>query len=310
MGKKLTHEEFLKKLWEKNQYYRNGDFKVVGEFVDKYTTILIENKYGYLKVHPRCLFSNGQINSYQALDKEDYTLKELKDKNKAVFDKTLSVEIKGSKCLVQTIYGEVYIEKMSLFKNKDYSINTAVNKTEFWVERNRYIREDFNQIDYSLVNYISNSNKVHLRCKIHDYEYFQRPSHHTAGVQGCVYCMKQVIMYTSENIKKHKEFFDHHFSFLYVVHLSSETESFYKVGITAKDRFKYRLKALRKDYNVKVVYTQEGLTKDNFNLEQRFLREFKNYKYVPGIKFTGYTECLTTNPIDEYYDWFNNYYHE
>lgn len=43
-----------------------------------------------------------------------------------------------------------------------------------------------------------------------------------------------------------------------------------------------------------------------YQLEQRFLKEFSNYKYTPKIKFTGHTECLKTNPVAEYYQWFNS----
>ncbi len=35
MGKRLTNEEFLEKLWEKNEHYRNGEFEVIGDFERK-----------------------------------------------------------------------------------------------------------------------------------------------------------------------------------------------------------------------------------------------------------------------------------
>jgi hypothetical protein len=44
MPKKLTHEEFLEKLWQKNEHYRNG------EYVKGYTECLSINPldaYGY-----------------------------------------------------------------------------------------------------------------------------------------------------------------------------------------------------------------------------------------------------------------------
>lgn len=48
------------------------------------------------------------------------------------------------------------------------------------------------------------------------------------------------------------------------------------------------------------------LIEEAYNLEQKFLKEFENYKYIPKIKFKGYTECLTTNPVAEYYHWYYN----
>ena len=59
-------------------------------------------------------------------------------------------------------------------------------------------------------------------------------------------------------------------------------------------------------YKVKIEFTEEMLIEEAYNLEQRFLKEFENHKYTPKIKFKGYTECLTTNPVAEYYHWFNN----
>ena len=63
---------------------------------------------------------------------------------------------------------------------------------------------------------------------------------------------------------------------------------------------------ISQSYKVIVEYTEEMHIEDAYNLEQFFLNEFKKYKYNPKIKFKGYTECLTTNPIAEYYCWLNN----
>ena len=61
----------------------------------------------------------------------------------------------------------------------------------------------------------------------------------------------------------------------------------------------------KKLYNISIEYTEEGLIVDKYKLEQRFLKEFKQYKYTPMEKFTGYTECLSINPILKYYEWYN-----
>lgn len=40
----MTNIEFLEKLWEKNQYYRNGEFEVIGDVVK--SKVITLNKYG------------------------------------------------------------------------------------------------------------------------------------------------------------------------------------------------------------------------------------------------------------------------
>lgn len=55
--------------------------------------------------------------------------------------------------------------------------------------------------------------------------------------------------------------------------------------------------------HVEILYTENNNMVLNFKLEQRFLKEFKQYQYIPKIKFTGYTECLTINPLEYYYNY-------
>lgn len=240
------------------------------------------------------------------LTSEEFSNK-LKNKNPKIYD--LIIDLKyydNTKVRVNSEFGELMVCADSLIEWKELSIKSAINKTDFWIKRSRKFREDSDFIDYSQAIYINNKDNISLRCKIHDYKYKQRPSHHMTNTQGCPYCMRQVIMYNDTTIISHKDFIQNIKGFIYVLILSNAGESFYKVGIVSKHRFEYRLNQLHKYYKVVVKYTEELDMVSAYNLEQRFLKEFKNYKYEPKIKFQGYTECLTTNPIDEYYYWFNN----
>jgi hypothetical protein len=55
-------------------------------------------------------------------------------------------------------------------------------------------------------------------------------------------------------------------------------------------------------HDVIIVYTEVNEIPYCFTLEQRFLKEFKDYRYIPKIKFKGYTECLKVNPVEEYFN--------
>jgi len=210
------------------------------------------------------------------------------------------------KIILKTKYGNIESKPLALLKAEKISIETSINPKEFWIKRAIDKREDSYFLDYSETNYVNSSTKIKIKCKKHNYNYLQRPSHHMANIQGCIYCMKSTIKYSINNIDTHNKFFNNHRCYLYVIELKSASESFFKVGITSVNRLKYRMNHLSKDYKLKIIYLQEGLTKDNFKLEQRLLKEFKVYKYEPLIKFHGYTECLTVNPIDRYYHWYYN----
>lgn len=116
------------------------------------------------------------------------------------------------------------------------------------------------------------------------------------------HCAVSTIKYSEDNFKKHREFFKDRVGIMYLLRLEKEEESFYKVGITGRDK-KYRITSIAQHYKVEVLYETEHLIEECYRLEQKFLGEFRDYKYIPKDKFKGYTECLTVNPIDAYYWW-------
>lgn len=245
--RKKTHEEFIEELTLKNGHYKEGKFKVIGDYTGIGGYIEIESEFGEALVRVDCLLAGAlpRINSY-------------------------------------------------------------LDPADFWRRRAISEREDSSMIDYSMANYTNNKVKIKLRCLKHNYSYSQRPSHHMSGVQGCVHCVGKVIKYTRENIESHQEFFDGLEGYLYVVRLFNRRESFFKVGITAKGRFKYRMTQLRKSFNLERVYEEEGLIKDLFETEQKFLSQMSHLKYTPENKFVGYTECLSDNPLEVYYHGWSN----
>lgn len=299
---KLNREQFMENLYKVNRDFIEGELEIVDDFKGMREHILVKNKYGILKTTPINLLNCKRLNIFNAIDRADYTLKEIKYENHNLYPLIKSIRVEKSKYYLNTVYGEIVSDHTSLLKMNKLSILSATNPSEFWIRRNKDIRKDFENIDYSSAIWESNSVKVRLRCKIHDYAYTQRPSHHTAGIQGCPHCMHQTIMYNENNFKNHESFFKKHCSFLYIIRLRSTTEDFYKVGITAENRINYRISQLKKYYEVSLQYSEKGLTTEMYRLEQKFLSEFKNYKYKPIKHFTGYTECLTVNPVDYYYE--------
>ena len=232
---------------------------------------------------------------------EDFLI-ELEKRNPKVFKKIIEVlDYGGRDITLKTVYGIIKVRKQELLKVTDIAIKSAIDKTDFWIKRAESLRKNSKDIDYSKVVYIDNSHKVILKCKLHDYNYTQIPSKHMGGVQGCAHCMTQTVMYTKENIEAHRDFIEKIEGVLYILKLESLGETFYKVGVVSKDRFKYRMNQLSQKHSVTILYTESSDMVSIFNLEQKLLEEFKNFKYQPKEKFIGYTECLTVNPLEYYY---------
>lgn len=70
----MNQEEFLKKLWDKNEYYKNGEFEVVGEYVDWKVRVLIKDNYGLISLTPDSLLKSQKGSIIQAVNKEDYVV--------------------------------------------------------------------------------------------------------------------------------------------------------------------------------------------------------------------------------------------
>lgn len=81
-------------------------------------------------------------------------------------------------------------------------------------------------------------------------------------------------------------------STFYKVKVYNDNECFIKIGITSKT-IKHRLKYLPYEYEtIKVIEGKSGYI---FDLENRFKRLFKKYRYNPLINFKGETECYKIN---------------
>lgn len=207
---------------------------------------------------------------------EEFNLK-LKSVNPNIYSQCKCVEYKGYniKTRFESEYGDLLVAPENVLRWKELSLRAAINTDDFWVKRSKSLRSGDDNIDYTNSHFINNKTKIELRCKIHNYKYTQRPSHHTAGVQGCPYCATQTIMYTQDNLESYKVFFKNMKAYLYVLLLQIDTETFYKVGITKKDRFDYRMNQYKKQFKkYEILYKSLGDLTEMFHLEQRFLEEF------------------------------------
>jgi len=94
---KMKQEEFLKKLLEKNEYYKNGEFEVVGEYVDRRTRIITKDKYGLISITPDSLLKSQKGGIVQATNKEEYYYNILKEINPNIAEQVKVLEYRGDK---------------------------------------------------------------------------------------------------------------------------------------------------------------------------------------------------------------------
>jgi len=62
-----------------------------------------------------------------------------------------------------------------------------------------------NKFDYSEIDYIDSKTKIKIRCKKHDYSFYQAPSEHLRGKNGCIHCNGKIKWSVESFIKKAKE---------------------------------------------------------------------------------------------------------
>ena len=116
-----------------------------------------------------------------------YTLEECK---KEFYDKFPNFSLKIIELLpqyyilIQNNYGICKISKSNLFKGKSPSIQSAINKTEYFINQAKEVHG--NKYDYSLVEYKDIYTKVKIICPVHG-EFFQIPVGHLTG-RNCIKC--------------------------------------------------------------------------------------------------------------------------
>lgn len=114
----------------------------------------------------------------------------LKDCKKEFYDKYPNSDLEilellpNYYTLIQNNYGICKISKSNLFKGKSPSIQSAINKTEYFINQAKEIHGD--KYDYSLVDYKDIYTKIKIICLEHG-EFFQSPVGHLAG-RNCIKC--------------------------------------------------------------------------------------------------------------------------
>lgn len=202
-----------------------------------------------------------------------------------------------TKILVENKYGECLVYPTILIKGVNFSINSAINKTEYWINQAQEIHGD--KYDYSKTKYISVNVKIKIICKEHG-EFLQFPSTHINRSRKSSGCPKCGLDKRGWGIHNFLNACGKNNGTLYVLRCYDESEEFYKIGITSRDIKKRFMSKKSMPYNYEVILEHEDKPNKVWKLEKNLHREFNSYKYIPQILFGGIDECFNSSiPVNE-----------
>ena len=206
------------------------------------------------------------------------------------------------KLLLGTKYGDVRVRASHLLNGLKFTIESAVEKTEF--AKNRIVEVHGDCFDLSRLHYTRSKDNITIGCKIHGFVEvnFNNLTQH----RGCPMCGADLL---KEQVKSNggweysrweeealkSEYFE---SFkVYVIKCWNEEEEFYKIGktFTSIDR---RMKGISENsvmpykWAVVKLYPLES-ARDTCKLEVDCKNILKDYSYTPKIYFSGYRECYS-----------------
>lgn len=153
-----------------------------------------------------------------------------------------------------------------------------------------------NKYKYPNTVYTRNSNKVKIECLIHG-EFEQTPNMHLSHKNGCPECKRETLKKnpgTGWSRTSFKERCGNRLATFYILRCFNDTESFYKLGITANTvKRRYDSKS-HMPYMYEVIREIKGDAEAIFDLELKNKQLIKDYKYSPQIEFAGSIhECFT-----------------
>lgn len=143
--------------------------------------------------------------------------------------------------------------------------------------------------DYSKVSYKNNYTTVEIVCPLHG-SFFQTPTSHTYMKHGCSQC--------SNKDKGNSKWMinNYHLGLFYIVKFWNDAESFGKIGITTKQTAKERFIGHCAGYKYEIYQSTNHLPiMEVIMKEVKAKQIISNLRYVPNIKFNGYSECFTWN---------------
>lgn len=290
-----THEQFIAELEVKNPNVFK-DFEILNVYTGVFDKLVLLGKYGLVSVTPASLLQGSYPTIQSAKDKNEYFKNQAYGVHGDIYDyskvdyttaknkvkigcnahgyflQTPIQHLRGNGCpkCKSELHGKRLREDIIYFIQKS-------------IEKHGY------KYDYSLVDYETNNSFVDIICPIHGV-FSQKSGNHMRG-QGCPMCAN--VHYDIYSAVKHKNDYLRNFGKVYIIKIYSDTESFYKIGVTTKS-IQERFKLLKKyGYKYEVLDYIEDNMYNTVVLEDYLHNTLSKHSYLPDGRFGGYTECYS-----------------
>lgn len=307
--RKLTHEQYIKKLEKRSSLYKSGGFELVSDYVNSRTPVLVKDKYGVCSVSPNNLYKNTPPSIQTAVDKNEYCKNQFKEVHGDKYDYS-KINYIGSNIKLTIVcpeHGEFeqsahcHLIGQGCYECVRYSRLDGRRLTiEKFIKNANKVHN--NKYNYSSIEEINgNKTPLPILCNLHG-EFKQGANSHLKG-SGCPTCYLENNGYSKSNFTYFAEGKE---SKLYLLECSNENESFLKIGITC-NTIKSRFSGNRElPYEYKILKILRSDESDCiWEEEVSFKRKFRVYKYNPKIKFQGYTECFNIENKKEIINYLN-----
>jgi len=305
----IDKDEYFKNvLLAKNKSYKNGEFRIMNKYSKTLSNCYIQNKYGICKTTFFNLTQGETPHIKSAISPTDYWKNMVREKRGCEYNYRFS-EYKKSEDKVK-----IYCGKHGFFNQEAHAHISGSNCPKCvgvhdyqlfeYIEECRIVHN--NKYDYSLIKQedLGKGLKLSIICPIHGI-FKQLQNGHKFG-HGCNECS---LKKRSDNLKYNNRGWTHsrwiemgnnsieYDSFkVYIIRCWNKEETFYKIGKTfhkIKNRF-LKDRTLINNYEYEVIKIFESTDGRYISeLEDKLLKENKNNKYIPNIKFGGYSECFS-----------------
>jgi len=291
------HDFFIKRLKIDQPEIFNSILKFIDNYRANEKRMIVQTKYGKCSVVPNSLLRGDCITIENALNKNEYFINTLKDRQPEIFNEVL--ELVGDyvssrkETVVKTKYGNCRVSPNSLLRGNHPTILSALDKDEYY--KNNAIDVHGDRYDYELVRYIDNRKKVFIKCKKQGHGgWWTLPSSHLAGC-GCPDCANESAfgMYNPTVANRNKNDWLDIKCFVYILSLSKEDESIFKIGIT-KDTEKRFYKISRESgFSVQIIDLIQTNAYDGTFIEKELQSMNDENEITLKEKWGGSTECFS-----------------
>lgn len=299
---KLTNDEYIHRLKEKDERFITWELKLCWEYQWALDKIVVKTKYGYHKVRASKLLEGRTPTFVSTIYKDTYIMNIIQDKHNHKYT-YLPFKYKHSHQQI-TIYCNIHWEFKqrlshhiewawctkcihdSYEKNLSYYIKKIKNK-HWW--RYKYWKiKGHGRIRYKTIE---------IKCSSH--WWFEQELQVHSRWHWCTLCwLKKTSEHNkinppgrSKTSRKKAADKSRHFEWfmLYVVKLYNDYEEFYKIWRTftgLSRRFQWL-----KCYKYDVMFTKKWTAEEIFDLEAELKRQHNKFKYIPKISFWWMHEC-------------------